>query len=242
MLANSRERALKQSIVVLERDAVIAVSPDCVVLSYGAMRLLSAHLRVELLRSVWRRAGWPEGSMTARRWQRLGILVRNAETTRVSVGARVEVSTEGSFVVLRRRDDSQTSAVLPSSWETAIPLTLPGLTPVPWAHCAIELRLDPDSEPPPDETIDLDRIAQPLFVRPPSPGDRFAPLGMGGKTMALADFFRGRRLARKNRIETPLVCDQLGIVWVAGHRIADRVKALGETQHALGLRIVQGQG
>ena len=28
----------------------------------------------------------------------------------------------------------------------------------------------------------------------PEPGDRFGPLGMGGKTMSLADFFRGRRV------------------------------------------------
>jgi tRNA(Ile)-lysidine synthase len=31
------------------------------------------------------------------------------------------------------------------------------------------------------------------------------------------------------------VCDQLGIVWVAGHRIADRVRITDQTRRKLGL-------
>ena len=43
--------------------------------------------------------------------------------------------------------------------------------------------------------VDYDRLAGTgLVVRAPEPGDRFGPLGMGGKTMSLADFFRGRRV------------------------------------------------
>ena len=66
-------------------------------------------------------------------------------------------------------------------------------------------------------------------MRAAMPGDRFDPLGMGGKSMPLADFFRGRRVARQRRARTPLVCDQQGIVWVAGHRIAERVKQTTHT-------------
>ena len=110
-----------------------------------------------------------------------------------------------------------------------------------WAACAIDSQIDPEPEVPRDETIDLDRVGKPLFVRPPAPGDRFDPLGMGGKSMPLADFFRGRRVARERRMRTPLVCDQLGIIWVAGHRIADRVKVFELTQHELSLRMVPDQ-
>jgi tRNA(Ile)-lysidine synthase len=88
-----------------------------------------------------------------------------------------------------------------------------------------------------DETIDLDAIAPPLIVRTPRPGDRFTPLGMGGST-ALNDFFRGRRVRKVARRRVPLVCDATGIVWVVGHRIADRVRRRPETSRTLGLRWV----
>ncbi len=51
--------------------------------------------------------------------------------------------------------------------------------------------------------------------------------------MPLADFFRGRRVTPERRARTPLVCDQVGIIWVAGHRIAERVKATEQTAHVL---------
>ena len=93
---------------------------------------------------------------------------------------------------------------------------------------------------PPDlpdtELIDFDQVRFPLHVRPPARADRFEPLGMGGSTMPLADFFRGRHIPPDQRVRTPLVCDQLGIIWVAGHRIADRVKRTEQTSRTLGLR------
>ena len=99
----------------------------------------------------------------------------------------------------------------------------------------IETVLEPDAAR--DETIDLDRIAPPLRVRSPVPGDRFEPLGMGGRGTPLNDFFRGRRVPREERARTPLLCDELGIVWVVGHRIADRVKVTDQTRRTLGLRV-----
>jgi tRNA(Ile)-lysidine synthase len=88
--------------------------------------------------------------------------------------------------------------------------------------------------------VDFDQVAGPLFVRAPTVGDRFDPLGMGGRHMILADFFRGRRVPPDRRVRTPLVCDDLGIVWVAGHRIAERVKETSHTARRLTLRLEQG--
>ena len=93
----------------------------------------------------------------------------------------------------------------------------------------------PDSALPRNETIDLDRIVLPLWLRP-VPGDRFEPLGMAGKSTPLNDFFRGRGVNREERSRTPLLCDAIGIIWVVGHRIADRVKLTEETSRKLGLR------
>ena len=59
---------------------------------------------------------------------------------------------------------------------------------------------------------------------------------MGGQSMPLADFFRGQRVGRAERGRVPLVCDQRGIIWVVGHRIADGVKMSEKTRCRLGLR------
>jgi len=164
-------------------------------------------------------------------------MVRSDEIAQAQVGASVRVSTEDSFLVMRRLHGSELSGPAADGARRPIPLALPGVTPVPWAPCTIEARIDPQNEAPRDETIDRDKVVEPLFVRAPAPGDRFEPLGMSGKSMALADFFRGRRVPRLRRQNTPLVCDRLGIVWVAGHRIADRVKQTEDTERRLSLRM-----
>ena len=94
--------------------------------------------------------------------------------------------------------------------------------------------LDPGA--PCDETVDLDTLVPPLLVRGPAAGDRFEPLGMDGRSTPLNDFFRGRGVWRDRRGDVPLVCDQLGIVWVVGHRIAHRVRRTEATTRTLGLR------
>jgi tRNA(Ile)-lysidine synthase len=59
---------------------------------------------------------------------------------------------------------------------------------------------------------------------------------MAGRKTSLNDFFRGRRVSPGRRARIPLVCDQFGIVWVVGHRIADRVKLTEKTTRPAGLR------
>ncbi len=58
---------------------------------------------------------------------------------------------------------------------------------------------------------------------------------MGGRSQPLADFFRGRNVPRDRRALTPILCDQLGIVWVVGHRIADRVRLTEATRNRIPL-------
>ena len=93
-LASSFERAIEADLSELERSAVLNLRPDCVVLKHGFLRSMPAFQRTEVLRRVWRKAGWPEASMSARRWRRLAALVQNDGIPKAEVGAGVEVSTE----------------------------------------------------------------------------------------------------------------------------------------------------
>jgi tRNA(Ile)-lysidine synthase len=173
--------------------------------------------------------------MSARRWRRLASLVQRDEIPRVVIGARVAVTTESFFFVLRRSPAPETASPTPVT-EEPIGLEVPGSASVLWAVGRIVATCDPDE--PCDESIDLDRLTFPLVIRAPRPGDRFQPMGMGGQHTPLADFFRGRHVPRDRRARTPLVCDLDGIIWVVGHRIAERVKVTEPTRRTRGLRWV----
>lgn len=84
--------------------------------------------------------------------------------------------------------------------------------------------------------LDADALDGPLVVRSWTAGDRFRPYGTGG-TRKLQDIFVDMGIPRHLRGRIPVVADARGIVWLAGYRIADRVKVLPTTQHRLRLHI-----
>jgi tRNA(Ile)-lysidine synthase len=225
-LAGGSSRSLQRRLIEMERVATIWAEADSIGLNRQVLAEYPGFLRAELLRRVWRRVGWPEGSMSARRWRRLARLVGDP-SGRLSVGAGVEVVLDPFVVILRRR----TAKPEPDPPEALI-LPVPGV--LVWPGGRIVATLDPASSYG-GETVDLDQLAPPLWVRPPKAGDRFEPLGMDGQGMSLNDFFRGRQVAREERGKVPLVCDRAGIVWVVGHRIAHRVRLTEATRRTVGL-------
>ena len=82
-------------------------------------------------------------------------------------------------------------------------------------------------------TLDADALVGELFLRTRKSGDRFDPLGMDGKSMKLKDFFINEKLPRRAREGYPLLCDEVGIVWLPGYRPAHRVRVTDATTHAI---------
>jgi tRNA(Ile)-lysidine synthase len=219
----------------LERDATVSADRGSVILRRERLSTFPRHLRAEVLRRAWRRAGWPEAGMGAERWWRLADLAGNPGM-RASVGGGVEVTTDRESFILRRIDAPTVQTLRPIDIGP-IPLDVPGSAR--WGGGRVVATLDPDA--PRDESVDLDRLAPPLWVRSASPGDRFEPLGMGGRSTPLNDFFRGRRIPRADRPRIPLVCDRDGIIWVVGQRISHRVRRTDETCETVGLRWEAGE-
>lgn len=104
-----------------------------------------------------------------------------------------------------------------------IPLQIGELVHVPTGTILME-DADPDSFRPDPFTAYLDRskINGTLFVRSIREGDRFKPLGMCG-TKLISDFFTDRKVSRFQR-NVPLICDDKGILYVAGHTVDERAK------------------
>jgi tRNA(Ile)-lysidine synthase len=118
-------------------------------------------------------------------------------------------------------------------------LPVPGLVELPelgWRLSA-ELVPRPPSLVPPSPLVaylDPGKLRPPLTVRTRRPGDRLRPVGMAGEKKVKALLMEAK-VPPGERDRWPLVCDQGGIVWVVGVRIADGYKVEAGTSEVLRL-------
>ena len=84
--------------------------------------------------------------------------------------------------------------------------------------------------------IDPARIEGPLVLRSRNKGDRFLPMGAPGEKK-IGDFFTDIKMPVELRDRVGLVCDDRGIVWITGLRLAERVRVGPETQQILKLSV-----
>jgi tRNA(Ile)-lysidine synthase len=141
------------------------------------------------------------------------------------------------WLTIARRIDS------PGSFSYEIPES--GVYPFPDLNCTLEVEYLTGSDPPPfgenplEVVMDRDRIAFPLTLRSPEPGDRFRPLGLGG-SKKVKDFFMDVKIPRSRRRLIPILCSPDHIVWIVGHRVDDRVKVTPQSTRFIELRYKAG--
>ncbi len=85
--------------------------------------------------------------------------------------------------------------------------------------------------------VDADKVRFPLEVRTWHKGDQFNPFGMKGKKL-ISDFYTDIKMPLYMKSRTYLVLSQGKIIWVAGHRIDERVKLTDATRRILKMRII----
>ncbi|MBK8984856.1 MAG: tRNA lysidine(34) synthetase TilS [Chloroflexi bacterium] len=80
----------------------------------------------------------------------------------------------------------------------------------------------------------------PLWVRGRRPGERFAPLGMNGRTTSLKKVMINRHIGAAWRNDWPLVCTAQHIVWLVGHQIDERAKITPASRGVFQIRCAKG--
>jgi len=85
--------------------------------------------------------------------------------------------------------------------------------------------------------ISVDEQETELIVRPRRSEDRFAPLGMDGKTAKITDFMINQKLPRRCRAYWPLVCVDAEIAWIPGYRLGRTFRIAAEKQNVIYLRL-----
>ena len=77
--------------------------------------------------------------------------------------------------------------------------------------------------------FDYEKLVFPLVIRKWKSGDKFVPSGMKG-FKKLSDFFIDNKINRLLKEKTLLLCSNDDIIWVIGHRIDERYKAISKTK------------
>jgi tRNA(Ile)-lysidine synthase len=135
------------------------------------------------------------------------------------------------------------------------PLKVPGKTVFPgWKVTAsiVQERAAPPSSPGAPSSsgetaqsnliadFDLHKTGTELFVRQSRPGDRFQPLGMS-MPKKLHEFMVDAKIPRSWRGHIPIVYSPQQIIWVAGWRTDDRVKATKTSKEILRLEFIRSE-
>jgi tRNA(Ile)-lysidine synthase len=136
-------------------------------------------------------------------------------------------------------------ADLPLLMVDSLPLSIPGTTPLPESRWRVEARILSRSELPADwednpdpwqAFLDHDVTGSELVLRRRQPGDRFQPLGLGGRQTTLREFMINVKIPAQWRHLVPIVASPQHIVWLAGWRVDERARITESTKRVLHLR------
>jgi len=124
-------------------------------------------------------------------------------------------------------------------------LPVPGVVTLPHTDWQVETTLLPPAELPAgwEENadrwqvfLDAEAVGPEPILRPRQPGDHLQPLGMGGRSVALAAFMINLKLPQAWRDCWPLLVGHSGIAWVVGYRQDERTRVTTATPKVLHAR------
>lgn len=78
--------------------------------------------------------------------------------------------------------------------------------------------------------FDADKLPATITLRSWQLGDKFAPIGMGGKMKKLSDFFSNQKFTLQEKQSVQLLASDNAILWIVGHRISDKYKVDAQTK------------
>jgi tRNA(Ile)-lysidine synthase len=87
--------------------------------------------------------------------------------------------------------------------------------------------------------LDLDSLKLPLVVRTRLPGDRFHSLGMGQRSVKVADLMINAKLPYRARERWPLLLSGEEVIWVPGIQIGHKFRINENTKFVLRIRVIK---
>jgi tRNA(Ile)-lysidine synthase len=126
-------------------------------------------------------------------------------------------------------------------WIGCVPIAVPGETKISWNWMirVEKMAKDECGEKAYQNTdaltayFDVDAVTLPITARRAQPGDRYAPMGMEGRSMKVSDFWINRKVPRRLRKNWPLIRDANQILWIPGSQPAHSVQITDATRSVL---------
>lgn len=223
-----------ETLVVNRTDRTLVMNADAVLRK-------SRIIQAELIRTAYTSFGLGEQDLSFSHMAAVLDILADPASGR-------QIQLPGGVVVEKRYRQLTFSLPTSESRETIaaeIAVHLPGKTLLPVRRLEIDCQFEEAAQSDihrlrrmagrMEEFVDMDAVRPPLVVRSRRPGDRFVPLGAPG-SKKLADFLADEKVEPRDRELVAVLCDQLGPIWVIGHRIDDRVKLTELTRQILHLR------
>ncbi|MCD6435928.1 MAG: tRNA lysidine(34) synthetase TilS [Clostridiales bacterium] len=85
--------------------------------------------------------------------------------------------------------------------------------------------------------FDYNKIKGDIILRNRKDGDKFAPLGLKGKSKKLKDYFIDAKIPREKRDKILIFQDLVGIFWIGGYRLSENYKVCANTIKMLKIKI-----
>ncbi len=220
---------------------IISHTDQVLTLNANALSRKSRIVQTELIRLAYRSFGLGEQDLTfSHLCSALDLIADPASGKRAQLPGGMTIEKEYHKLVFSLPSDEPRETIAPE-----VAVHLPGRTILPLRRLKIECRIEEVASSdiprlrklagPMEEYLDFDAVHPPLVVRRRRPGDRFLPLGAPG-SKKLSDFLIDAKVDKKERERVAVLCDQLGPIWVIGHRLDDRVKITALTNRVLHLR------
>lgn len=225
MLADDADY-LQQEAQARLQDLRMPATPSTLAFNVQGYAALPAALRRRVVRQAVAEVAGTTDGLRAEHVETIdALLVRGKAGRRWQLPGQLRVELVGDQAIVARA--APFSAVLPG---------LPVLLPVPgscsfgdWQIEAEVASGKPALPPAPEQAaqwhvIGCDRqaIRGMLTIRTRLAGDRLRPLGLHG-SKKVQDLLVDRKVPRQQRDAIPVVCDEQGIVWVAGCALDERV-------------------
>jgi tRNA(Ile)-lysidine synthase len=234
------EEFLRETVQKTFETLIISHTDQFITLNAEAMARKSRIVQTELVRLAYRTFGLGEQDLS------FGHLVGVVDLMGDS-GSGKQVKLPGGMTVEKRYHELVFSLPTDEPREliaAEIAVHLPGRTILPIRKLAIDCAIEEVCMDVLErrrstggrylEFVDLDAVHPPLVIRKRRPGDRFFPLGAPG-SKKVSDFLIDRKVKPLERNNIAVLCDQLGPIWIVGHRIDDRVKLTSMTRKVLKL-------
>jgi tRNA(Ile)-lysidine synthase len=87
------------------------------------------------------------------------------------------------------------------------------------------------------EYIDFENVHGTMHIRHLEAGDSFQPVGMSG-TQKVNRLLKSAQVKPADRANVYVLCDDIGILWVIGYRISERVKITDRSKKILKMEVV----